>query len=196
MMARSHSPAFSLLSDFDHPRGEQEAPDYDLLLKEAFDEGYSKGHGQGRAEAEADAEHLLAEAAVRHAQDVELERESWHRNCADILIERLDGIAALIERRIEARMAELLRPWLINRLHERAMGDLEMAISRALSEGAKVHIEAPREIITLLRDRLPTTSFQIGYSESENGDVRAHIEDTEIEVNIAAWIAGLEAAVA
>jgi hypothetical protein len=93
-------------------------------------------------------------------------------------------------------MAELLRPWLINRLHERAMGDLEMAISRALSEGAKVHIEAPREIITLLRDRLPTTSFQIGYSESENGDVRAHIEDTEIEVNIAAWIAGLEAAVA
>jgi hypothetical protein len=196
MMARSHSPAFSLLSDFDHPRGEQEAPDYDLLLKEAFDEGYSKGHGQGRAEAEADAEHLLAEAAVRHAQNVELERESWHRNCADILIERLDGIAALIERRIEARMAELLRPWLINRLHERAMGDLEMAISRALSEGAKVHIEAPREIITLLRDRLPTTSFQIGYSESENGDVRAHIEDTEIEVNIAAWIAGLEAAVA
>ncbi len=194
MRARLHSPAFSLLSDFDGVPASGEAPDYDALVKAAFDEGYGKGHSQGRSEAEADAEHLLAEAAVRHAQDVEQERQSWHRDCADVLVERLEGVAGLLERKIEARMAQLLRPWLIERLRERAMSDLEKAISRALAEGAKVHVEAPPEVIALLRDRLPSKSFQIGYSESANADVRAHIEDTEIEVNISAWIAGLEAA--
>jgi hypothetical protein len=194
MMARSHSPAFSLLTDFDRAAGARDAPDFEAMLKSAFDDGYAKGHAHGRSEAEADAEHLLAEAAVRHAQDVEEERLNWHRECADVLIERLAGVEALLERRIEARIAKLLRPWLMERLREQTMRDLEKAISRALAEGAKVHVEAPAEIIALLRDRLPSKSFQIGYSESATADVRAHIEDTEIELNIASWIDGLEVA--
>ncbi len=99
----------------------------------------------------------------------------------------------MIERNIEDRIATLLRPWLIERLRERAVQDLEKAIARALAEGAKVHIEAPAEVLTHLRERLPTDAFQIGYSESSSPDIRAHIEDTEIEANISAWIAELEA---
>jgi hypothetical protein len=82
----------------------------------------------------------------------------------------------------------------VEQLRERALRDLETAIARALVDGAKVHVEAPGEIIAHLRAHLPSDAFQIGYSESTSADIRAHIEDTEIEANISEWIAGLEAA--
>jgi hypothetical protein len=195
MMTRLHSSAFSLLSDFDRENGDGQKPDYEAELKAAFDEGYRQGHADGRAESEADGELRIAEAQTLHSEQLSEERQSWQRDCADVLVARFDGAAKLIERSIEERVAPLLRPWLVERVRERALRDLENAISRALVEGAKVHIEAPSEIIQNLRERLPTEAFQIGYSESPNADIRAHVEDTEIEANISAWITELEAAV-
>ncbi len=195
MMARHHSPAFSLLSDFDRVSESAEVPDHEAQLKAAFDEGYRQGHADGRAEAEADAELLLAEASTRHANDLADERSTWQRECADVLISRLQGAEKSLGHDIEERVATLLRPWLIDRLRDQALLDLERAISRALVDGTNVHIEAPSGIIQHLRDRLPSQTFQIGYSETPDSDVRVHIEDTKIEVNISAWIAELEAAV-
>ncbi len=194
-MTRLHSSAFLLLSDFDRENGDVERPDYEAELKAAFEEGYRQGHADGRAESEADGELRIAEAQALHSEQLNEERQSWQRDCADVLVARFDGVAKLIERNIEERVAPLLRPWLVERLRERALRDLENAISRALIEGAKVHIEAPSEIIQNLRERLPTEAFQIGYSDSPNADIRAHIEDTKIEANISAWITELEAAV-
>jgi hypothetical protein len=194
MMTRSHSPAFQLLSDFGRRNGDAGKPNHEEQLKSAFEDGYQQGLSDGRAEAQADGELRLAEAETLFAERLEAERQVWRRDCADILADRLDGAAKLIERNIEDRVATLLRPWLIERLRERAVQDLEKAIARALADGAKVHIEAPAEILSHLRERLPTAGFQIGYSENASADVRAHIEDTEIEANISAWIAELEAA--
>jgi hypothetical protein len=194
MMARLHSPAFPLLSDFDRQDGQGDKLDHDSQLKSAFEDGYQQGLAEGRAEAQADGEYRLTEAETLFAAQLSEERQSWQRECADVLAARLDGATKLIERNIEDRIATLLRPWLIERLRERAIEDLEKAIARALVDGAKVHIEAPEEILTHLRERLPTETFQIGYSESNSPDIRAHIDDTEIEANISAWIAGLEAA--
>lgn len=195
MMARLHSSAFSLLRDFDRVTPDVEEPDHDAQLKTAFEDGHRQGYAEGRAEAEADAEHRLAEAQIHHANELAQEKESWQRDCAEQLVARLETASGLIERNIAERVATLLRPWLVGRLHDRALLDLERAISRALVEGAKIHIEAPAEIIQHLNERLPTAGFQIGYSESPSPDVRAHVENTEIEVNIAAWIAELEAIV-
>ncbi|MFT3732432.1 MAG: hypothetical protein QM780_13610 [Hyphomicrobium sp.] len=168
--------------------------DYEAELKAAFEDGHRQGQAEGRAEAEADAEILLNEAGVRHAEELATEKQSWEEAFADVLIARLDSAAKSIGHSIEARVASLLKPWLTDRLRGRALEDLERAISRAMSEGAKIHIEAPAEIVQHLRERLPTDALQIGYSESSSADVRAHIEDTVIEVNISAWIAELETA--
>ncbi len=195
MMARLHSPAFSLLSDFDRARAGADAPDHEAQLKTAHDDGYRQGHADGRSEAEADAELLLTEASARHANDLVEEKNAWQRECADVLISRLEGAEKLIAHHIEERVATLLRPWLIERLRGQALENLERAISRALVEGAKVHIEAPAEIVQRLRERLPSETFQIGFSDSPNADVRVHVENTKIEVDISAWIAELEAAV-
>lgn len=192
MMARPHSLAFSLLSDFDRAASGG-VQDHETQLKAAFDNGYRQGHAEGRVEAESDSEIRLADAAARYAEQLAEEKQIWQRECADVLLARLESIAKSIERSIEDRVAELLRPWLLDRLRARALQDLEKAVSRALIEGAKVHIEAPPEIIGHLRERLPSETFQIGFSESPNADIRAYIEDTKIEVNISAWIAELEA---
>jgi hypothetical protein len=194
MMTRLHSPAFPLLSDFGGHGGEPSKPDHEAELKAAFDAGYHQGLEEGRGEAEADGELRLAEAKQSFSEQLAEERLDWHRECADLLAARLDGAVHLIERNIEDCVASLLRPWLIERLRERALEDLGKAIARALTEGAKVHIEAPAEILMHLRERLPSDAFQIGYSESGSPDVRAHIENTDIEANISAWIAELEAA--
>lgn len=193
MMMRVHSPAFPLLSDFDCPDGRTK-PDHETELKAAFDGGYQQGLSDGREEAQADAELRLAEAETLSAEKLEDERQAWHRQCAEVLMTRFDGALKVIERSIEDRVAVLLRPWLMEQQRERALRDLETAIARALVEGAKVHVEAPGEILAHLRDHLPTEAFQIGYSESSTPDIRAHIEDTQIEANISAWIAELEAA--
>jgi hypothetical protein len=195
MMARFHSPAFQLLSDFGRAGGAIEEIDHEAQLKAAFEDGYRQGHADGRAEAEADAELLLVEAATRHAEDLAEQLRVWQRDCADILLQRLEGAERLIASSIEERVATLLRPWLIERLRERALQDLERAIYRSLSSGAKVHVEAPAEIIQHFREHLQSETLQIGFSESSGADVRAYIEDTYIEVNFSAWIAELEAAV-
>lgn len=188
-----HSPAFALLADFGHPDGDRGSPDLAMQLKAEFESGYQQGLSDGRAEAQADGELKLAEAERLFAEQLANERETWQRECADVLIARFDGAIKLIERNIEARVAALLRPWLIEQLRQRALLDLEKAIARALAEGARVHIEAPAEVLSHLRERLPTGAFHIGYSESTSPDIRAHVDDTEIEANISAWVAELEA---
>lgn len=192
MMARPHSSAFSMLRDFDRVTPDVEEPDHEAQLKAAFEDGHRQGYAEGRAEAEADEDHRIAEAQIHHADELAQQKEDWQRDCAEQLVARLESASDLIERNVAERVATLLRPWLIARIYDRALQDLERAISRALVEGAKIHIEAPAEIIQHLNERLPTSGFQIGYSESPNADVRAHVENTEIEVNIAAWIAELE----
>ena len=191
MTTRLLSSAFSLLSDFDRENAVVER-DYEAEIKAAFEEGYRHGHADGRAETEADAEIRLTETMALHSRQLLEEKQAWQHECADALVARLEGVTKHIEASIEERVATLLRPWLTDRLREQALQDLEKAIGRALVEGAKVHIEAPREIIDRLRDRLPAAGFQIGYSESSSSDIRAQIEETEIELNISAWIAALE----
>lgn len=191
MTTRLHSSAFSLLSDFDRENAVVER-DYEAEIKSAFEEGYRHGHADGRTEMEADAELRLTEATALHAEQLLEKKQNWQRDCADVLAARLENVSKLIEASIEERVATLLRPWLAERLRERALQDLENAIARALVEGAKVHIEAPAEIVVHLRERLPVEGLQIGFSETENSDIRAHIEETEIEVNISAWVAALE----
>lgn len=192
MTARHHSSAFSLLSDFDRENGDAKL-DFEAEIRSAFEDGYRQGHADGRTEADADAELRLTEATSLHSEQLAEEKQNWQRDCADVLAVRLENITKLIELSIEERVAGLLRPWLMDQLRERALQDLEKAISRALVEGAKVHVEAPAAIVERLRERLPTEGFQIGYSESPNSDIRAHIEDTKIELNVSAWIAALEA---
>jgi flagellar biosynthesis/type III secretory pathway protein FliH len=193
MMARAHGLAFSLLSDFGREKSEFEKPDPEVLIKSAFDDGYQQGVSDGRAEAQADAELQLAESEALHAEKLNAERQAFERDCAEVLASRLDAAVSQIERAIAECVAEYLRPWLIERLRLRAMQGLESAIAKALSGGAKVHIEAPAEVLAYLRDRLPAEGLQIGYSESATSDIRAHIEDTEIEANVSAWLAELEA---
>ena len=194
MTARVLSRAFPMLSDFDHPNAAAVKPDHETELKTAFDDGYQQGLSEGRAEAQADAEVRLAEAETLFLERLSLERNGFRQECADVLAARLEGAVKLIERAVGERVATLLRPWIVEQLRERAVQDLEAAITRALVEGAKVHIEAPAEMLEHLRSSLPNDAFQIGYSESTSSDVRAHIEDTVIEANIAAWISELEAA--
>ena len=194
MTARVLSRAFPMLSDFDHPNAAAVKPDHETELKTAFDDGYQQGLSEGRAEAQADAEVRLAEAETLFLERLSLERNGFRQECADVLAARLEGAVKLIERAVGERVATLLRPWIVEQLRERAVQDLEAAITRALVEGAKVHIEAPAEMLEHLRNSLPNDAFQIGYSESASSDVRAHIEDTVIEANIAAWISELEAA--
>ncbi|WP_244437696.1 hypothetical protein [Hyphomicrobium denitrificans] len=183
-----------MLSDFGCPETGEEKPDRETELKSAFEDGYQQGLSDGHAEAQADAEVRLAEAETLFLERLNLERNAFRQECADVLAARLDGAVKLIERAIGERVATLLRPWLVEKLRERAMQDLEGAITRALVEGAKVHIEAPAEVLEHLRGRLANEAFQIGYSEATSPDIRAHIEDTAIEANIAAWISELEAA--
>lgn len=194
MTATVHSPAFPMLSDFGCPQTREEKPDREAELKSAFEDGYQQGLSDGRSEAQADAEIRLAEAETLFLERLNQERNGFRQECADVLAARLDGAVKLIERAVGERVATLLRPWLIEQLRQRAVQDLEGAITRALAEGAKIHIEAPAEVLEHLRGRLPNEAFQIGYSETASPDIRAHIEDTVIEANIAAWISELEAA--
>jgi hypothetical protein len=193
MTARPHSPAFPLLSDFDR-QGQSDEPDHESQVRTAFEEGYQQGVADGRVEAEADCQHRLAEAESLHATQLGNEREAWQRDFADLLAGRFESSVKSITRSIEERVAALLQPWLIEHLHERALRDLENAIARSLSAGAKIHIEAPADILARLRERLPAGAFEIGYSESDTPDIRAHIDDTRIEANVSDWISQLEAA--
>jgi flagellar biosynthesis/type III secretory pathway protein FliH len=193
MMARAHSSAFSLLSDFGREKSEFKQPDPEVQLKSAFDDGYQQGLSEGRAEAQADAELQLAVSEALHAEKLNADRQAFERDCAEVLAARLDAAMSQIERAVAERVADYLRPWLVEQLRVRAMQGLESAIGKALSGGAKVHIEAPADVLAYLRDRLPAEGFQIGYSECATSDIRAHIEDTEIEANISTWVAELEA---
>ena len=192
-MTGAHRPAFRLLSDFDREESDFEKPDPEAQLKTAYEDGYQQGLDDGRAEAQADAELRLAEAEVLFSERAKTDREAFQQDCADVLAAQFDGMVKRIERAVEERVATLLRPWLVEQFRARALRDLEHAIAKALAEGAKVHIEAPSDFLVHLRSRLPVDAFHVGFSESPTPDIRAYIEDTEIEANISTWVAELEA---
>jgi hypothetical protein len=195
MMTRRHSSAFQLLSDFDADGHIIHAPDFDAQLKQAFDDGFQQGYAGGRTEADADAELRLAELQSLHDQSMASERANWRQECADVLASGLDDAIRSIEANIETRLAVILRPWLEEKLRDRALKEFQETITRALSQGANIQISGPAQILDSLRERLPSSAIEISYTENSGPGVIAHIDDTQIDADFSAWIAQLEQAI-
>lgn len=185
------SSAFQLLSDFDS-RGGQRRPDRETEVKSSYEDGYLKGLADARTEAEAECQSLQKASEEVLQNTLASERDAWQRDCADILKSQHEEAIAHVQRRLGDRVASLLKPWLSERLHERVMFQFEKAIERALGEGAKLHIEGPADLLASLRDRFPVELLQVSFAETSASTVRAHLDDTQLEINISAWISDLE----
>ena len=191
---RPHSSAFSSLVDFERQEAAVIHADHDAAISEAYSAGLARGSSDARAEAEADAELRLAEAAALMEARLEEQRARLHEDCVRELNTKFDSAMKVIERSLEDRVSALLRPWLLEGVHERAMGQFAGAILRAAGGATKIHIEAPADLVEKLKTQLAHSPFAIGFSESDSADIRAYVDDTELDMNIASWIAELERA--
>lgn len=191
MMSAGRSSAFQLLNDFG---GRQAASPADPQeeIRAAHEEGYQKGFAEAQAEAGAACEARLAAALEEHAARLAAERESWQCEQADVLSAVMQTAIAGMQNSLRDRVSALLKPWLTDRLHERAMLDFEKAIDRALEEGARVELDGPADLLKSMREKFPVEVLRVAFTESDAPAVRAQIDDTRIELDMSAWLAELE----
>lgn len=191
MTRAARSSAFQLLAEFGG-RGTAAAADQQDEIRASYDEGYLQGAADARAEAEADCEARLTSAGQDYAERLATERESWQRDVAEVLSAEIATGVAKIQRSIGDRVAALLKPWLTERLYERAMYDFEKAIERALADNSSMEIEGPSDILRSIREKFPVEVLQVAFTESESPSVKAQIDSTRIEIDMSAWLAELE----
>ena len=107
-----------------------------------------------------------------------------------------EGLAAIEERVGQAVSTALLR-FLDHAVRERAVGELNEAVSALLAGGnaARVRIAGPAALTERVEKAIAPAGVPVERIESDAADVSVAIDDTLVETNMAAWMDRLMAQV-
>jgi hypothetical protein len=155
---------------------------------------HARGFMEGMGVAEEEWRAKLDEQAAFHEQKLALERLTWASREAETLAEQLaEGIRAL-ETRIGDTVAELLRPFLVDAVRRRAVGDLVQAIERVLQkdEGVALEIAGPEDLLQLLREKLSGKNIALLFAPGEGPEVRIVAGQTVMETQLRSWVSKIE----
>lgn len=155
---------------------------------------HAEGFAAGQAAAEAEWRAKLDELREFHEKQLSVERLTWVSREADALTEQLaDGLRQL-ETSIADTVAELLKPFLLDAVHSRAISDLLQAINTVLNkdEGVTLEIAGPEDLLRMLREKLSGKNIAILFTPGDGPEIRITVGQTALETQIRAWTARIE----
>jgi hypothetical protein len=155
---------------------------------------YAQGYAAGKADVEAEWSAKLAELRAFHEKQLSVERLTWAGREADTLARQLDEGLHKLETSIADTVAELLKPFLLKSVSERAITDLLQAIETILikDQGVALEISGPEDLLQLLREKLSGKNIALLFTPSEALEVRIGAGQTALETQIQAWVAKIE----
>lgn len=159
-------------------------------------EDMAHARAEARRQAEADAqqahealEQIRADDAARFSQELMDMRELWCRAEAERLSEGFRAALSDLEGRLSEAVAAVLRPFIGEKVRERAVADLAARLSARLAQGGPaLEVSGAPDLLAALSARLGAAAG-IAFLPSDAADVKVVSEDTVMETQIATWAA-------
>lgn len=151
---------------------------------------YLQGEQAGREAALAEMETRIEAIQAGEAERLAEARAKWIEEQAGPLAEQWKQALAELEGRIGDQVAAVLRPFLDERLRQRALEALGDAIGRltGADDGAGLRVSGPPDLLDALRPKLEEADLApelVAYDAAV--DVRITAGDTLIETTFAEW---------
>ncbi|PIP01191.1 hypothetical protein [Pleomorphomonas carboxyditropha] len=150
-----------------------------------------------RAEERADAEWQLTEALAEQARTLQAEheasRKAWVEEQSERIAAAIDGRFVSLGEQLGVAAARALRPFLVERMVDRSVADLNDCIERLLSDGTapSLEITGPADLLDRLAERLDQHAAAITFRPDDRSDIVVTAGETLIETRLREWVARL-----
>lgn len=157
---------------------------------EKIEAAYQRGQAEGRAAAQAEHDAKTAEEKIRYGIRMTAERQCWVREQGTLLADRIADSCRELEYGLAETVAQILEPFLISVLRQRAVSSFTEQLKALLSDRAMpvLRINAPPDLIEALRVKLGAAAPTIEYVPSDHPEIHVVADQTVIETQIQAWI--------
>jgi hypothetical protein len=201
-MHRLRRSAFATLSEFSSTGGsgytvEEERrlqkAEFEARCLAAADDGFKRGVAAGREEVTRDYERQMLELRAQFEERLEAERQMLSVEQAERYSRQLDDSVRQVAADVERKVAALLKPWLKEQLHARAVADFESSLKRSLSVALSIHARGPQAMLDRLRDLLGERAGSCVFQPCEDTAIDITVDETVIAADFSAWMEGWEA---
>jgi hypothetical protein len=176
------------------PEHHHHPEDHEAQLLAARAEGHSEGYELGHAAAQADFNAALANQRLEYDKHLAEERNRWIAEESAPLALAITNMLHQFGEELGEAVDGVLRPFLIESLRRQMVEELAQAVGVLLAsdENPAIVISGAADLLTVLRERLSSTSVAIEYRPSDSIDVQVVSHHTVIESQLRAWIARFE----
>ena len=161
-------------------------------IAEALEQGYERGFAAGRAAVPAEIEGLISELAKRYDAMLADASLAWQRETSENLLEMLRTGIAAISWSIEQSVARLLKPWLLEKMHQQAVREFHASLERVITEGSSVEVSGPECLVREIGELVAGRPVRLVLSPSKEAAVKIKIDDTMILANFSEWVSRLD----
>lgn len=157
---------------------------------EGHAEGHAEGLAQGRDEMRAEMEARLGEIEAAFEARLVQEREAWaQRDGARLAAAMLQGLEGVREEVIAAT-AQVLKPFLIEKVREKALSELARAIDDLLLRDpeAGMVISGPQDLLHVLELQLSERAGAFTFKAADTAEVEVKAGPALLSTRMAAWI--------
>jgi hypothetical protein len=135
-------------------------------------------------------EKKLEKQRLFYEQKLEVERCTWVSREAEVFREQFMEGQRSIQNDLAKHIARILKPFLTQQIHQKAMSSLWEALDVLFSREQCVTLEisGPEDFLQLLREKLSETNVTAEFSSNEKAEVRVRAGQTTIETQLGAWL--------
>jgi hypothetical protein len=157
---------------------------------------FAEGVERGKAAAQAALDAKLDEQKVLFQERLASEHQTWTREAADRLAERLTAGLRELELHISETAARVLKPFLAEALRRQMIAELTDHINLLIAKeaGITLSISGPEDLVNALRDKLAGKTCAITVVPGGETDVRVVAGESLLETRLGAWAAKIEEA--
>ncbi|NBN79373.1 hypothetical protein GWI72_13935 [Microvirga tunisiensis] len=176
--------------------GEDRQPE--PTLEERLAAEYARGVRAGRQEARLEAEEDLEARVTALRSEIEAARARHQLDEADRLGRTLSAALDGLELRLADTVARILAPFVEQLVLERAVSHFRAALGEVMTGGGNdrrpVEVVGPPDLLALVERGLGPMAERVALVPGPGPEVRANLEDTVIETQIADWLGRVRSA--
>jgi len=148
---------------------------------------------QARAEVEREYDALLQQAGERMEARIDAERNRWSEEEGARLATQFQHAIECSVASLGETIGRLTAPFLTHAILQRSLSDFIDAVRAAFSDcqNPLIHLHGPEDLIEIVSRRLALDHIAVSATKADAIDVKATIDNTTIETQIAEWIGRL-----
>ncbi len=152
-----------------------------------------------RNECERRAEAVLAVALEDQTRKFEEQlaaaRREWTEVQAERMTSQLVSVHEVLETKISASLARVLRPIVVDEVRKQAVSDMRASIEKMMANSAHpaIEVSGPPDLLDALSDAMSDIAVAVSYRPDASCDLRVIAGDTVLETQMQEWASRLAA---